>query len=71
MGGGKLGREVQDISHNVERAGDQSREIGCVSEGETRDEALANIREAIGLYLDPVDDDFAAGGTAELVEIAL
>lgn len=24
---------------------------GCISEGETRDEALANIREAIELYL--------------------
>ena len=44
---------------------------GCVSEGETRDEALANIREAIELYLDPVDDDTALGGTAELVEIAI
>jgi predicted RNase H-like HicB family nuclease len=30
---------------------------GCVSEGETRQEALANIKEAIGLYLEPVDDD--------------
>ena len=24
---------------------------GCISEGDTRDEALANIREAIELYL--------------------
>ena len=24
---------------------------GCISEGDTREEALANIREAIGLYL--------------------
>jgi predicted RNase H-like HicB family nuclease len=28
---------------------------GCISEGETRDEALRNIREAIELYLEPVD----------------
>ena len=30
---------------------------GCASAGETEDEALANIREAIALYLerDPVD----------------
>ncbi len=26
---------------------------GCISEGETKDEALANIREAIELYLEP------------------
>jgi len=25
---------------------------GCISEGDTRDEALANIREAILLYLE-------------------
>lgn len=30
---------------------------GCLSEGDTRDEALANIREGIDLYLEPVDDD--------------
>lgn len=29
---------------------------GCISEGETIAEALANIREAIDLYLEPVDD---------------
>jgi len=27
---------------------------GCISEGDTRDEALANIRDAIALYLSPV-----------------
>jgi predicted RNase H-like HicB family nuclease len=26
---------------------------GCISEGETKDEALANIKEAIELYLEP------------------
>ena len=30
---------------------------GCISEGDTREEAVANIREAIELYLEPVDDD--------------
>lgn len=30
---------------------------GCISEGETIDDALTNIREAIDLYLEPVEDD--------------
>jgi predicted RNase H-like HicB family nuclease len=30
---------------------------GCISEGDTLDEALDNIREAIELYLEPVDED--------------
>ena len=32
---------------------------GCISEGDTREEALRNIREAVELYLEPVDDDLA------------
>ncbi len=27
---------------------------GCVSEGNTREEAIKNVREAIELYLEPV-----------------
>lgn len=30
---------------------------GCISEGETIDEALANIREAFELYVEPTEDD--------------
>ena len=30
---------------------------GCISEGSTREEAIKNIREAIELYLEPVEDD--------------
>ena len=30
---------------------------GCVTEGETEAECLANAREAIGLYLDELRDD--------------
>jgi len=44
---------------------------GCISEGETRDEALQNIREAIELYLEPVEDDLAAAPDAEQLEIAV
>jgi len=44
---------------------------GCISEGDTRDEALANIREAIALYLEPVDDDLAGLLGAEQLEVAV
>ena len=43
---------------------------GCVSEGDTEEEALRNIREAIELYLEPVDDDLVATGK-EVREIVL
>jgi predicted RNase H-like HicB family nuclease len=44
---------------------------GCISEGETRDEALANIKEAIELYLEPVEDDLSSTPGAEVVEIEI
>jgi len=44
---------------------------GCVSEGDTREEALRNIQEAIQVYLEPVDDDSQAKPNAEVVEIAV
>lgn len=31
--------------------------LGCISEGDTKEEALKNVREAIELYLEPVEDD--------------
>ena len=31
---------------------------GCISEGDTFDEALSNIKAAIELYLEPVEDDW-------------
>lgn len=43
---------------------------GCVSEGDTREEALANIREAIELYLEPADDDTIPLDEAEVLELA-
>ena len=30
---------------------------GCISEGETEEEAIANIKEAIELYLEPIEDE--------------
>lgn len=44
---------------------------GCISEGESREEALANIQEAIGLYLEPVDDDATFSPDAEVLEVAV
>lgn len=44
---------------------------GCISEGETRDEALANIREAIELYLEPIEDDTAGVPNAEQLEVSV
>jgi len=44
---------------------------GCISEGDTREEALENIKEAIGLYLEPVEDDLIYSINAEVMEIAL
>ncbi len=36
---------------------------GCISEGETEEEAMANIREAVELYLEPVDGKGRNGAT--------
>jgi predicted RNase H-like HicB family nuclease len=44
---------------------------GCISEGDTREEALRNIQEAIELYLEPVDDDLDFRPDAEILEIAV
>ena len=44
---------------------------GCISEGDTREEALANIQEAIHLYLEPVEDDVPVAVDAEVIEIAV
>ncbi len=44
---------------------------GCISEGETKEEAIANIREAIELYLEPVEDDVLTVSNAEEFELAI
>jgi len=44
---------------------------GCISEGNTKEEALKNIREAIELYLAPVDDDMRYNPDAQILEIAI
>lgn len=42
---------------------------GCISEGETKEEALANVKEAIKLYLEPVEDDLMLDERAAVQEI--
>jgi len=44
---------------------------GCISEGETREEAIKNIREAIELYLEPIEDDVLTINNAEELELAI
>jgi predicted RNase H-like HicB family nuclease len=44
---------------------------GCISEGDTKEEALANIKEAIELYIEPVEDDFNISPNTEIMEIAV
>ncbi|MGC3873602.1 type II toxin-antitoxin system HicB family antitoxin [Halomonas sp. GXIMD04776] len=44
---------------------------GCISEGESKDEAMRNIQEAIELYLEPVEDDMSFGPDAEIAEVAV
>jgi predicted RNase H-like HicB family nuclease len=44
---------------------------GCITQGQTREEALLNIQEAIALYLEPVEDDFLLDSQALVQEITL
>ena len=44
---------------------------GCISEGETVEAAMGNIREAVELYLEPVDDDLAGKEGLEVHELVV
>ena len=44
---------------------------GCISEGDSREEALENIKEAIALYLEPIEDDLVYPADAEILEITV
>jgi predicted RNase H-like HicB family nuclease len=43
---------------------------GCISEGDTKIEALANIKEAIELYLEPSEELVAKKGV-ELTQVSV
>jgi len=44
---------------------------GCISEGENEDQALENIKEAIELYLEPVDDEMIFKEGLETKELTI
>ena len=44
---------------------------GCISEGDTIDEALVNIGEAVELYLEPVEDDWIIAKGAMVQELVV
>ena len=44
---------------------------GCVSEGETIEEAMANIREAVELYLEPLESDLISKEGSQIRELVV
>ncbi|RPI19636.1 MAG: type II toxin-antitoxin system HicB family antitoxin [Ignavibacteriae bacterium] len=44
---------------------------GCISEGETEKEAIDNIKEAIELYLEPVEDELILKDGVKTKELRL
>ena len=42
---------------------------GCISEGATKGEALLSVREAIELYLEPIEGDEILSEGAEVAEV--
>ena len=44
---------------------------GCISEGDTFDEAMENIKEALELYLEPDEDELFDFKDAQLAEVVL
>jgi len=44
---------------------------GAISQGETKEEALANIKEAIGLVIEVLSYDLMVRSNAELLKVEL
>ena len=56
-------REYSVIVHDAEEGGywvEVPALPGCYSQGESVDEALANVKEAIAMYLEALEDEDAA-----------
>ncbi|HEY6321407.1 MAG TPA: type II toxin-antitoxin system HicB family antitoxin [Thermoanaerobaculia bacterium] len=43
----------------------------CISEGETAEEAMANLCEAVELYLEPVENDLAGSSGIGIEEFVV
>jgi predicted RNase H-like HicB family nuclease len=44
---------------------------GAISQGETKEEALANIKEAIGLVIEVLSQDMTMCSNAEILKVEL
>jgi predicted RNase H-like HicB family nuclease len=44
---------------------------GCISEGDSREQAIINIKDAIELYLEPIEDDLTPSPGTEITEVAV
>ena len=44
---------------------------GAISQGETKEEALANIKEAIGLVIEVLSQDLMVRSNAEILKVEL
>ena len=44
---------------------------GCISEGDTKEEALKNMKEAIELYLEPIEDDLTLLPGTETMDVSV
>ena len=44
---------------------------GCISEGDTYEEAIENIKEAIELYLEPDEDELFEYRDAKVAEVVV
>lgn len=44
---------------------------GCISEGNTKEEAIKNIKEAIQLYLEPDIEKIPSGKNIQILEVSI